>query len=84
MKARTWMSARNDIPAPSSGGTSGTTSASRNARTRFVRGPAAETALAATRERSAPRRIHTAPPGSGMPPMSRNSSGSTKVSPMLA
>jgi hypothetical protein len=45
---------------------------------KLAAGPASETADSAARERIAPWSIHTAPPGSGMPPISSRSIGSTK------
>ena len=80
------MIPRNDRAAASGSGgaVSATPIAIAAASTRLAIGPASETALIAGRERSAPRWIHTAPPGSGIPPMTRNSSGRTSVSPMLA
>ena len=57
-----------------------TASTSASPRTRFTAGPANDTRLRAARDRIAPWFTSTAPPGSGIPPSSRNSTGSTKVS----
>jgi hypothetical protein len=44
---------------------------------RLVSGPASDTADATALERSAARLIHTAPPGSGIPPIASSASGSS-------
>ena len=65
-------------------GASATAVVSKAPITRLAAGPASETRLRTARERIAPWSIHTAPPGSGMPPSRRKNTGSTRERPRSA
>ena len=82
-KASTWIRARQLSPMASPIGIGSTATASVHTApmSRLVSGPASETSVRSPRERIAPWSIHTAPPGSGMPPSSRNTTGSTNDRP---
>ena len=76
-KATTWSRASNDIAMyrPCAIGTRDVTSVTAAPTARLLNGPASDTQEDVARLRSAPRLIHTAPPGSGMPPSTRKNNG---------